>query len=183
MDHIQRLKSKNVIIWYIPGRLEKHQEDTHLWGSTQSLIEWTSELRIHEFIASQPERIKPKGETPAGLDPDCKELVLWRLSQKSLVLNQDWVTCWAGTSWEWENMALSQSSYLGLNKWLNLQTCHRPMEAFVNSGSWEKSSHENLQCLMSKKRARGAHFPSTLSEKQGARRMCADFGFKIVYLV
>ena len=148
MDHIQRLKSKNVIIWYISGRLEKHQEDAHLWGSTQSLIEWTSELRIHEFIASQPERMKPKGETPAGLDPDCKELVLWRLSQKSLVLARDWVTCWAGTSQKWENMALSQSSCLGLNKWLYLQICHRPTEAFVNSGSWEKSSHENLQCLI-----------------------------------
>lgn len=57
------------------------------------------------------------------------------------------------------------------------------MEGFVDSGYWKKSSHENLRCLMSKKRARGAHFPSTLSEKQGAGGMCVDFGFKIVYLV
>lgn len=53
----------------------------------------------------------------------------------------------------------------------------------MDSGYWKKSSHENLRCLMSKKRARGAHFPSTLSEKQGAGGICVDFGFKIVYLV
>lgn len=57
------------------------------------------------------------------------------------------------------------------------------MEGFVDSDYWKKSSHENLRCLVFKKRARGAHFPSTLSEKQGVGGMCADFGFKIVYLV
>lgn len=58
------------------------------------------------------------------------------------------------------------------------------MEGFVDSGYWKKSSHENLRGLMAKKRAKcAAHFPSTLSEKQGAGGMCVDFGFKIVYLV
>lgn len=57
------------------------------------------------------------------------------------------------------------------------------MEGFVESGYWEKSSHENLRCPVSKKRAPGAHFPCTLSEKHGVGGMCEDFGFKIVYLV
>lgn len=60
----------------------------------KSPMEWTSELRIHESIALQSERIQPKGETPAGLDPGMA------LSQSSCLGLNDFIFKSATDPWK-----------------------------------------------------------------------------------